>query len=66
VFALIVIAILNGSPINKNDGSLVMYFNTRQECLDAKDKIINSWQITRYRVSASCIYIKPYKNDYTN
>jgi hypothetical protein len=57
MFALVVIAILNGSPINKNDGSLVMYFKTRPECLQAKDEILSSWKIKSYRISAGCVYV---------
>jgi len=55
MWSLVVIAILNGSPINKNDGSLIMHFTTKEECITAKATILNSWQIEKYRVSASCI-----------
>lgn len=61
MFALVVIAILNGSPINKNDGSLVMYFDNRPACLQAKNEILSSWKIKEYRISAGCIYVQGIK-----
>ena len=57
MFALVVIAILSGSPTNKNDGSLVMYFDSRPDCLQAKNEIVSAWKIKNYKISAGCIYV---------
>lgn len=66
MYALVVIAILNGSPINKNDGSMVMYFDSRPDCLQAKNEIVSSVKIKNYRISAGCILLpkKTYDRPY--
>lgn len=54
---LILIAVLVTPPTSKNEGSIQMKFASREECLQARETILSTWKIDRYRISGSCIFL---------
>ena len=43
-------------PVNKTTGSLELRFESKEECMAAKEKIDNAAQFKKNRIMTSCAY----------
>lgn len=57
MWALVLVGIVAASPMNKSTGSFELRFNTKEECVAAKDKIDHAAiGIKNNRIMTSCSY----------
>jgi|LauGreDrversion4_2_1035121.scaffolds.fasta_scaffold09246_3 hypothetical protein len=57
MWALLVISIFVKSPLDtKTTGSIELRFNTKEECMEAKDRFDNLQSFKNNRIKTSCSY----------
>jgi hypothetical protein len=55
MWLLVVIMVSSVSGIPPHKGSLQVTFNTREECLEAREQFMKNVSVKNYRVSAGCM-----------
>jgi hypothetical protein len=56
MWGLVLVGIVMAYPVNKTTGSLELRFETKEECMAAKEKIDSASQFKKNRIMTSCTY----------
>lgn len=52
---IITIFAINATPMNNSKGSIQVPSTGYEQCQQAREKIVNSWKVEGFRLSASCV-----------
>jgi hypothetical protein len=56
---VLVISLFSVSPGSlTSSGSIQAKFNSREECMVAKEQVLKTVQVDNYRVNAGCVFLK--------
>ena len=56
MWALVIVGIILSNPINKTTGSIELRFDSKEECIAAKESIDKNANLKQNKLMTSCAY----------